>query len=185
MIFKVCTHCHISQLETEFSVKKRSPTYSTRNTKCKACQRQHSSEYYYDSPKTQKDNAARNNEKYRKRNQAYVVASLKNCPCSGCEKVTTLTHYAGGPSEGQPVGQAVHCALSIAAVQRAIDRSVIVCKKCLQTILYEKGAMAWGFMKQPERLAWLADRKASGITKKPKGHYTRYVSCFHADRVAA
>ncbi|MDO8414847.1 MAG: hypothetical protein Q7S87_01400 [Agitococcus sp.] len=172
---QVCTHCHISQPETEFSVKKRSATYSTRNTKCKACQRKYTKKAYDANPEKQIVSAARNNLVFRKRNKDYVMAALADCTCAGCETTTMLTHYAGGPSEGQPVGQAVHCALSVESVQQAIDRSIVVCKKCLQIILYEKGMMDWGFMKHAERLAWLAERKAQGITRKPKGHYTQYI----------
>ena len=170
--FITCTHCSLSQSESEYSVKDKKT--GRRNRKCKTCQRAYSASHYNANPQLYIDKAAVHNKAYRARNSLYVQETLNSRKCSCCGTVNDLSYYLPGPSLAQPVHQAVASSLSIETVKEAIDRSIVLCGECLGSTRHDKGRGKWGEMSQEERDVVLDEQFVNNLAAPEKGRFKNY-----------
>jgi len=170
---KKCGKCLQVKPASEFSVKDKSTGRLA--SRCKECVRAYGKQHYAANTQAYVAKAARHNEVARERNAELVRLSLAGQSCAQCGNPdeAQLCHYNGSVENGQAVHQAVHAALSEAAVLDAIGRSVIICIAC-RTEHFTSLIKPWAMMSHEQRKKLQAERAAAGIAPAPSSTYKNY-----------
>lgn len=112
-----CVTCGQDKPESEFSRK----TATALQSKCKACQRDYSKEWYAKNTDKQVATAARNNQRRRKALAVFLDERLRETPCAVCGKrgaPETLIYS----SEARRMAKGAY---SEAAILRALEREPV------------------------------------------------------------
>lgn len=165
---KTCSHCAETKPVSEYQFKNQKT--GKLKAHCTACNRLKQQAHYRSNPEQYVQRAARNNERYRERNQALRDQALEGQHCSFCGTKEDLTFYSGPDLQTQPVHMAVHSAVSQQAVLESLGRATVVCRGCLGNHFAASGLATRLARRQADKSG------KEGAPARPRGYYKRYRS---------
>lgn len=137
---KICGTCKQELNIIEFSLK--NIKLNKRHSKCKKCQRAYGKKHYITNKRKYLDRTKINTQKYKKRNEKFLLEVKKDIPCKDCGKF--YPHYMmdfdhlPDTEKKNNVSRLKNSSLSIKTITKEIKKCELVCSNCHRKRTWER-----------------------------------------------